>query len=408
MKNLTIFLDAIVLAPFLFFSAYLTLLTLLAMIHRPRKFEGNEGKKRRFAVLVPAHNEELVIDTTVNSLKEMDYPAGLFDVIVIADNCTDKTAEIARGLGATVMERFDAEKRGKGHALRWCLDQIIHLEKHYEGFSIVDADSVVSANFLTVMNAYLEDGAECIQSSDMVIPQPGHWSPEMTRVAFILHNHVRPLGRKVIGCSSGLNGNGMCFSRRLIENSPWDAYSRVEDLEHSIQLTLERVKIQFAPEAVVRAIMPTDPRNAETQRKRWEIGRFPLFRKYTGRLLREAIKHRSLMIADMLIDLVTPAFVNMFVVTTAGLVVNFVAILLGANWLGYVAALWGIALLLEFFHVIAGLLVARADRGAYLALLNFPRFAIWKGVIYVKTLLGGDDKGWVRTEREGQDKTGVK
>ncbi len=404
MKNLTLLLDALILVPFIFFSAYLALLTLLAMVHKSKTFDKKSGTRRRFAVLIPAHNEELVIADTIRSVNEVEYPRDLFDVIVIADNCNDRTAEIARQLGARVMERFDGEKKGKGHALRWCLDQIIKSERAYEAFSIVDADTVISTNFLTAMNSYLEEGSDCIQSSDMVIAQPGHWSPEMTRVAFILHNYVRPLGRMVIGCSSGLNGNGMCFSRNLIENYPWDAYSRVEDLEHSLQLTLERIKIQFAPEAVVRAIMPSDPRNAETQRKRWEIGRFPLFKKYTFRLLSEALRRRSLMVADMLIDLVTPAFVNLFVLTSAGFAINLVALAMGATWLHTVAVIWGAALLLEFFHVLAGLKVARADRDAYLALLNFPRFAVWKAIIYVKTWIAGDDRGWVRTERESQNK----
>jgi 1,2-diacylglycerol 3-beta-glucosyltransferase len=395
-------LDIIFLIPLFLFAFYLAFLTVLAMTRKMRTFETPRGKQRHFAVLVPAHNEELVIEQTLTSLSRIGYPNELFDVLVIADNCTDRTAEISRGLGATVFERFDEVNIGKGHALRWCLDQIIHSPKEYDAFAIVDADTVVSSNFLTVMNAYLEDGAQCIQSSDMVIAQPGLWSPEMTRVAFILHNYVRPLGRMVIGCSSGLNGNGMCFSRKLIETSPWNAYSRVEDLEHFVQLALEGIKVQFAPEAVVNAIMPSDPRNAETQRKRWEIGRFPLIKKYTGPLLLESLRRKSFMVADVFIELITPAFVNMFIVSVIGLVINLSALAFGITWLAGPSLLWGVAVLMEVFHVLAGLKLSNADDGAYLALLNFPRFAIWKLAIYLKTWLKGDDRSWVRTERETQ------
>lgn len=379
---------------------YLAVLTLLAATKKLISFDGSSAGKKRFAILVPAHNEELVIEQTLRSLGDIEYPKDLFDIIVIADNCTDGTAGISRKCGATVFERFDQVKMGKGHALRWCLDQLLLSSRGYNAFSIIDADTVVSANFLTVMNAYLERGSDCIQCSDMVIPQPGMWSPEMTRVAFILHNYVRPLGKMTIGCSSGLNGNGMCFSRKLIESAPWNAYSRNEDLEHSLQLALDGIRIEFAPEAVVRAIMPSDPRNAETQRKRWEIGRFPLIRKYTGPLLLAAFRRRSLMIADMFVELITPAFVNLTFLTSVGFLINLVALAVGANWLGTVTYLWGIAVLMEIFHVFAGLKVAKADDGAYLALLNLPRFALWKLTIYAKTWLKGDDRAWIRTERE--------
>ncbi len=227
--------------------------------------------------------------------------------------------------------------------------------------------------------------------------------PEMTRVAFILHNYVRPLGKMVIGCSAGLNGNGMCFSRKLIQNRMWTAYSRVEDLEHSLQLSLDNVRVQFAPEATVRAIMPTDPLNAETQRKRWEMGRFALIKKYTLRLIFAAMRQRSVMILDSMIDLITPAFVNLFLFTALSLSVNIIAVELGASWLTGISLIWTAAILLEIFHVIGGLIAAHADHDAYTALINFPKYAAWKLILYVKTLLSGDDKHWVRTARDKID-----
>ena len=391
--------DIVLLIPLLFFSFYLALLTLLAIFRKLRSFYDNPAR-RRFAVLVPAHDEELVIQPTLHSLVEMNYPPDRFDVIVIADNCTDRTAEISRATAVKVFERFDDSRKGKGFALRWCLDQILTYTPRYDAFVVVDADSLVSKNFLAVMDAYLEEGAECIQSSDMVIPQPGAWSPEMTRVAFILHNFVRPFGRLSLRCSSGLNGNGMCFSKKLIETMPWNAYSRVEDLEHSLQLALDNIRVQFAPEAEVRAMMPTDAKNAETQRRRWEMGRFPLFMKYTLPLFREALRKRSFMILDMFIELITPAFVNMFAFTSVMLVLNLAAVALGASWLTPFAVLWGIAFLLDIFHVIGGLKAANADKGTYLVLLKFPKYAVWKMGVYLKTWLKGDEKQWVRTARE--------
>ncbi len=401
MKIIITLVDMLFLVPLVFFSLYLSMLTLLALFRKVRQFDRKPANYRRFAVLVPAHDEEAVIEQTVASLKEIDYPGDKFDILVIADNCTDRTAGISRAMGAKVFERFDQVKKGKGFALRWCLDQILASVPHYDGFVVVDADTVVSKNFLSVMNHYLYEGAECIQSSDMVVPQPGSWSPEMTRVAFILHNYVRPLGKLTLGCSSGLNGNGMCFSRKLIETMPWNAYSRVEDLEHSLQLAIDNIRVQFAPEAVVRAIMPSDSKNAETQRRRWEMGRFPLILKYTKPLILEAFRKRSIMILDMLVELVTPAFLNIFLLTLIMTGVNMGALLIGASWLFPIAAIWTVALLLEIFHVLGGLKAARADRGTYLVLMKLPKYAAWKLGLYFKTWLRGDEKQWVRTARDG-------
>ena len=400
MKTLIIVLDFVLLAPTLFYSLYLAFLTLLALLRNLRTFNNNNAKIRRFAILVPAHNEELVIDKTISSLKNIDYPQDLYDIIVIADNCSDNTAPLSAQKGVNVMERSDKTRLGKGYALRWCLDQIASKRKAYDAFVVIDADSVVSSNFLSVMDAYLEEGAECIQCSDLVVPQPGTWSPEMTRVAFILHNYVRPLGKLSIGCSAGLNGNGMCFSGRLVETMPWNTYSRVEDLERYLSLALDGIKVQFAPEAVVYAIMPSTPKNAESQRRRWEIGRFPIIAKYAGPMITAALSKRSIMIFEAFIDLITPAFLNLSEITIASFVLNLAAFASGASWLAGLSLAWGSALLLQFFHVFGGLRAAHADSDAYKALLNTPKYALWKLRLYFKTILKGDDKAWIRTARE--------
>ncbi len=194
MKSLEIIIDAVLLIPSIFFALYLSFLTLLAMLRRQRSLPVPKIL-RRFAIMVPAHNEEGVIENTLHSLKQIYYPSDKFDIIVIADNCVDRTAAIAREMNVTVLERFDTVNVGKGYALKWCMDRLIDSENSYDAFVVIDADTVASANLLSVMNRHIESGAVCVQCSDMVVAQPGSWSPEMTRVAFILHNYVRPLGK---------------------------------------------------------------------------------------------------------------------------------------------------------------------------------------------------------------------
>src|SRR5690554_4293994 len=121
-------------------------------------------KSRKFTIVIPAHNEEKVISKTIYSLCSLIYPKTLFDVIVVADNCTDNTAKIARKLGATVLERTDAEKQGKGYALRWAFDKILASDQPPDSIIVVDADSLISGNYLKVMNYYLEKGNKVIQS----------------------------------------------------------------------------------------------------------------------------------------------------------------------------------------------------------------------------------------------------
>ena len=226
-------LQTLLLFVFGFFTLYLTALSILALGGRKR---GSlvASHQRKFAVVIPAHNEELAIAKTIRSLLAIDYPHSLFDLIVVADNCNDKTADIARSLGVIVYEREDHIHGGKGYALRWCFERLLTRQPGYDAMAVIDADSAASGNFLVVMNSYLERGAPVIQCSDVVEPSPGAWSAEMTRIGFLLYNYVRPMGRRVIGCSAGLRGNGMCFRTEALRTVPWEAYSLAEDLEYGM------------------------------------------------------------------------------------------------------------------------------------------------------------------------------
>ncbi len=401
MNLFLILADIVFLVPIMIFASYLALLTAAAANRGKHRNMGPAKSLRRFAILVPSHDEEEVIDNTLVSLGNIDYPRDKYDIVVIADNCSDRTAEIARSHGVIVLERSDEINKGKGQALRWCLDQLKARETAYEAYVIIDADTVASSNLLYVMNDYLEAGAVCVQCSTLVTPQPGAWSPEMTRIGFLLHNYVRPLGKKALGLSMGLNGNGMCLSAELLSSMPWSAYSRVEDLEHALQLAIKGVGVVFAPEAHVHAIMPADSRLAESQRRRWELARFSIIKKYAWPLISAAMKRRSVVIFDMFMELITPAFVNLFALTASALILNILVVAFGARS----AFLWIIpayaaAVLLEVYHVIGGLKVANADRAAYRALMNAPKYALWKMRLYFNTMLKGDDKVWLRTARE--------
>lgn len=384
------------------FAAYLALLTLAAMFSRHRPTFAVSPSQRRFAILVPAHDEEAVIGKTLKYLLALEYPQSQFDIIVIADNCSDSTASIARSARVNVFERIDSVNTGKGHALRWCLDRLSEQGKIFDAFVFIDADTLASPNLLSVMDAHLQRGADCIQCSDLVASQPGAWSPEVTRIAFLLHNFVRPLGKMAFGLSASLNGSGMCLSKELIAAMPWTSYSRVEDLEYALELALRGVRVDFAPEATIYTAMPSESKAAESQRRRWEIARFAVVKRYVRPLFLAAVRKRSVMILDMFFELVTPALVNLCLFTCAMIVIHTMLVVLGVDWLAGMGWIFASALVLEGFHVLGGLFVARATGADYGILVNIPRYAFWKLLLYFRTILHGDDKAWIRTQRSNR------
>lgn len=380
------------------FLGYQLMLTFFALFTKQIK-DFTTTRKMRFAVIIPAYNEEKVISKTLYSLSGLIYPKKLYDLIVVADNCTDNTAKIAKSLGAIVLERKNLEERGKGYALRWAFDQIINGSQEYDAIVVFDSDSLASGNFLEVMNYYLENGKEVIQSSDLVIPQPGRWSSETTRIGFLLTNYVKPLGRKMLGFHMGLRGNGMCFSINHLQNHPWQAWSLTEDLEYGLRLLLEDVDIHFASETCVWAQMPVHAVNAESQRQRWEMGRYEIMRKYTFPFLKKTIRRGSLKYLDVLIDLITPPFVNMFLIVLIMITLNAL--------LGYFEVMqvnfllmWSVLAFIGLVQLFGGLFVARADKNLYKSLFYIPIYILWKFKVYIKALFVGKQATWIRTTRD--------
>lgn len=360
-------------------------------------------QKRNFAIVIPAYNEEENIRQTLRGLFDVNYDSSKFDIIVVADNCTDRTGEIARKEGARVMVRNNPDQRGKGYALRWCFDQLIATKaKHdFDAVVVIDADTYVSENMLEVMNKYMEKGASVVQGYLTVNSKPNIWTSEIIRIGFTLYNYVRPMARRGLGFPAGLRGNGMCFSLDVLEKVPWDAYSLTEDLEYGIKLLLNDINVIFAPEAIGYNVVPEDAKNAESQRERWEIGRYPVLKNYAGTLLKESIKRRSFSIFDTLIDLVTPPVVNMMMFTVFMAGVSYLLIATGVQDSLIFTQLWLTILGLGIFHALMGLYAAKAEWSVYRSLFYVPRYALWKLYIYFKVLLvKGRTTEWIRTSRE--------
>ncbi|MFN1835772.1 glycosyltransferase family 2 protein [Balneola sp. MJW-20] len=380
------------------FILYVFFLSVFALMAKKRKdFEADS--QRKFAVVIPAHNEEIMISQTLYSAFSMIYPKNSYEIFVVADNCEDHTAEIAEKIGATVLERNHETDHGKGYALRWAFSKVIEMKK-FDAIVVIDADTQISGNFLKVMNYYMEQGAKVIQSSDVVQPQPNVWSSEMTRIGFTLYNIVRPLGRSFLGLSMGLRGNGMCFDVNVLKETPWEAYSLTEDIEYGILLMLKGHHIKFAPEATVTAKMPEKAKNAESQRARWEIGRYPIMRRYSFPLIKAFFSKRSLSYLDTFIDLIMPPMVNLLLVICVFMGINTLLAVVGLTAFWPFALAWFSIFLIALAHLFIGFKAAKVDRNLYVALAHVPKYAIWKFLLYAKAIFKAKEDKWIRTSRE--------
>ena len=190
--------------------------------------------RKRIAVLVPAHDEAALIARCVQSLQAQTYPSRLYDVIVVADNCSDATASIARSAGADVLVRDEPDARGKGRALRWAFDRVLRRPIPPDAVVVVDADSVADPCFLSALVRPFESGASAVQGESL-LAEDGSRAASLRAAAFLLVNRVRPAGRSALGLPCDLTGNGMLLSSELLRAYPWDAFTSAEDLEYTRQ-----------------------------------------------------------------------------------------------------------------------------------------------------------------------------
>src|SRR5580704_16049965 len=229
----------------------------------------------KFDVIVPAHDEEKGIAATVASLRAMDYPADLYRVVVVADNCADATAAKAREAGATVIERRDTDRKGKGYELADAFALSLK-DSSVAAVTVVDADTEVAPNLLRAFDRCFQTGAAAVQADYAVANRTASWRTRLMHIGFTLFHEVRSRARERLGLSSGLRGNGMAFATSLLREVPHDAFTIVEDVEYGIRIGLEGHRVYYAGDARVFGQMPATGRASRTQRQRWELGRLSL------------------------------------------------------------------------------------------------------------------------------------
>ena len=304
---------------FWIYQVGISLCSLVKLKDKPLKVK----KEHRFMAIIPAHNEEEVVGNLIESLKNQNYSKELYDIYVIADNCTDNTAKIARESGAIVYERYNEVERTKGYALDWFLQQKIREDAPYDAICIFDADNIVDKNFIKSMNKKLCQGEEVVQGYRDIKNPTDNWITSGYALFYWTMHRFYHLARYNLGLSPLLNGTGFMVSFDIIkENNGWKTVTLTEDIEFSLQRILKGKRLGWSTEAIVYDEQPTGFKQSWSQRSRWTVGHMQCMKEYTVKLFNAAKENKTMMNIDGFLYII--GSVPMFIITLVLLLINFI------------------------------------------------------------------------------------
>ena len=303
---------------FWLYQVVISLCSLIKLKDKPLKVK----KDHRFMAIIPAHNEEAVVANLIESLKNQTYNKELYDIYVIADNCTDNTARIARNAGAIVYERFDETKKTKGYALNWFLQQKIKENAEYDAFFVFDADNIVDKNFIKNMNKKLCQGEDVVQGYRDIKNPSDNWITAGYAIFYWQMHRFYHLARYNIGLSPLLNGTGFMVRFDVIKPQGWDTETLTEDIEFSLKRIIKGKKLGWATDAIVYDEQPTGFKQSWSQRSRWTVGHIQCMSKYAKQLAIAAKENKNMINIDGLLYIV--GSIPMFIITMILLFSNFV------------------------------------------------------------------------------------
>ena len=319
-----IFLNFIISVVFTLCYAYQFFYIFVGLLKKPKEYSAKT--QHRYAVVVSARNESSVIGNLIRSIRNQKYPEELVDIFVIADNCTDNTAEVAREAGAIVYERFNKELVGKGYALDW-LFKIIksdHADKNYEAFIIFDADNILDPNYIAEMNKVFDNGYRIITSYRNSKNFDGNWIAAGYSLWFLREARYLNNARMTLGTSCAISGTGFLVSAEVIEeNGGWIHHLLTEDIEFTTDSIIKGEKIGYCANAVLYDEQPTLFSQSYTQRLRWAKGFYQVFKNYGAKLVKGVFKG-SFSCFDMLMTISLA-----MLLTLLSIFVNVIAIPVG-------------------------------------------------------------------------------
>jgi cellulose synthase/poly-beta-1,6-N-acetylglucosamine synthase-like glycosyltransferase len=367
----------------------------LAVFSRTKPNRVASSNQPGIAVLVPAHNEAAGIRPVLQGL--LAQLSNDDQLVVIADNCTDETAEVARSTGATVIERQDETRRGKGYALDYGV-QFLSANPP-DVVILMDADCLVQPGALSQIAQQAVITKRPIQAL-YLMEQPTDPKPKdaVSALAFLVKNQVRPAGLAQLNMPCLLTGTGMAFPWAVIQKATLASGNIVEDMQLGVDLAIDGYPAQFCGTARVTGLLPQQQHAAKSQRTRWEHGHLQTIVTQVPKLLKAALIQRRLDLLALALELSVPplSLLVMGWIALTGLAV--IIGLLGASWLptlllSLAGGMMLVAVLAGWFRFGRTVLPAQT-------LLSIPLYLLWKIPLYL-AFLWKPQTEWVRTDRDG-------
>ena len=355
--------NLLIFALFTVFYAYQLFYVVAALWHDRKKTPMPPAKRlHKFAAVISARNESAVIGELIHSIKKQNYPAELLDIFVVADNCTDNTAAVARRAGAIVFERFNRKEVGKGYALDYAFQRIEkdYAAAGYEGYFIFDADNLLDANYVAEMNKVFDSGCRVITSYRNSKNYDSNWISAGSALWFLREAKYLNNSRMILGTNCAVSGTGFLVARDIIRaHGGWKYHLLTEDIQFSIDCACEGERVGYCPTAMLYDEQPVTFEQSWNQRLRWSKGFYQVFARYGRKLLGGIIKRRSFSCYDMLMT-VAPAMlltlasvaVNGFVLISAMLSTPVAVGLMKVTLSSILSSFGGFYLTLLFFAVI--------------------------------------------------------
>lgn len=355
---------------------------------------GGDTACRRLLFLVSAHNEEALIGECVRSLVGVEYPADRLLVVVIANNCTDRTAEMARAAGARVLERTDPVREGKPHALAWALNLL--RDEPYDTCVIVDADSIAEPGFARGVNALGPLGENAAQAYFATWNEDESWLTLLAGIFARAKYEVLYPVKDRAGLNCPLTGNGMIFSSIPLKRDGWTAFSLTENWELYADYTIKGRRIFFARGARLLSQEVRALRQGKTQRERWTRGRRAALQRFAGPLF-GSDRIGWLQKLDAVLELGLPGPV---VAASMAVVAGGLALWLVGGWPGVVIAAIAVMSQLPLAYATIAVTLRHPHPGrVVLALVRLPVYAAWRLGVALGTWIGVANTGWTRTQR---------
>jgi hypothetical protein len=367
--------------------------SLCALLPAGRPRPDPDDASFRLAILVPAHDEERGIRATVESLRTELAPGDR--LLVIADNCSDRTAAVAREAGAEVVERRDPERRGKGHALTFGAEVLA--SDPPDALIVMDADCRVEQGTLRRLAGVALKSGRPVQAVYLMHAPERGGTRGLSAFAFLVRNLVRPRGLARLGMPCQLTGTGMAFPWRTFRDAPATQGHLVEDLMLGHELALQGSAPLLCEDVLVGSELPTGAEASLKQRRRWEHGQLSILLGTAPRLLVQGLLRGDLGLVALALDAAVPPL-SLFIVIEGAATAGALAILvLGGGVTPLVLALGGGAL------TALGVAAAWTAYGRGVLPLKdlgqIPRYVVWKLPLYKSFVQRGAHREWERTER---------